>query len=145
MNTSQKTTVIAVIAAVVLVGGVFLLVHASSSSSSSSAKTTSTTSQSSTPAASTPATVAATITYSSAGFSPALTTVKAGDTVKITNTDSEAMYLASDPHPTHTDDPDLNVGAINPGESKTFTVTQKGSYGFHNHLNPTEKGKIDIQ
>lgn len=101
-----------------------------SSSSSSSAST---------------ASAVATITYSDSGFSPATTTVKAGDTVAIKNTSSSVMQMDSDPHPVHTDDTDLNVGTVNPGETKTFVVTNKGSFGFHNHLAPSNTAKIVIQ
>ncbi len=49
------------------------------------------------------------------------------------------------PHPIHTDDPDLNVGTVKPGESMTFTVTKTGEYGYHNHLNPSDKGRITVE
>jgi plastocyanin len=87
----------------------------------------------------------ATITYSDNGFSPATTTVKSGDTVAVKNTASSELDLDSDPHPVHTDDTDLNVGAVASGQTKTFVVTKTGSFGFHNHLDPSKNGKIEIQ
>lgn len=88
---------------------------------------------------------AATITYSDSGFSPSKTTVKSGDTVAIKNTSSADMQFDSDPHPVHTADEELNVGAVSPGETMTFTVTTKGTFGYHNHLNPSDKGTIVVQ
>jgi plastocyanin len=88
---------------------------------------------------------AATITYSDSGFSPSKITVKAGDTVAIKNTSSSEMQFDSDPHPVHTDDEELNAGAVEPGQSVTFTVTTKGTFGYHNHLNPSDTGTIVIQ
>ncbi len=88
---------------------------------------------------------AVTIAYSSSGFSPADTTVKSGDAVTFVNNASTEVQVDSNPHPIHTDDTDLNVGAIAPGQSKTVTLTKKGSFGFHNHLNPSDKGNITIQ
>lgn len=88
--------------------------------------------------------IAATITYSDSGFSPALVTVKANDTVAIKNTSSQDVQLDSDPHPVHTDDTDLNVGQVSPGQTKTFMVMKKGSFGYHNHLDPSQTGRITI-
>jgi plastocyanin len=88
---------------------------------------------------------AAIITYSASGFSPATVTVKSGDTVAIKNTTSADMQLDSNPHPVHTDDTDLNVGLVSAGQTRTFVVTKKGSFGYHNHLNPSDTGKIVIQ
>ncbi len=88
---------------------------------------------------------AATITYSSSGFSPSTTTVKSGDVVAIKNTSSDELQLDSDPHPVHTDDTELNVGTVNAGQTVTFTVTTKGTHGFHNHLNPGNTGTLIVQ
>jgi len=88
---------------------------------------------------------AATITYTRDGFSPATTTVTAGQTVTFTNTSPAEVQVDSDPHPVHTDDTDLNVGAIAPGQSKTVVLTKKGSFGIHNHLKPSDTARITIQ
>lgn len=92
-----------------------------------------------------PAKSAATITYGANGFSPSTTTVKSGDSVTFVNNTSEEIQVDSDPHPVHTDDTDLNVGSIAPGQSKTVVLTKKGSFGFHNHLDPTDMGRITIE
>lgn len=89
--------------------------------------------------------VAATITYSDSGFSPASTTVKSGQIVAITNNASTGLQFESNPHPAHTDDTDLNVGSVSSGETKTFTVTNKGTFGFHDHFNPSKTANITIQ
>lgn len=90
-------------------------------------------------------TAAATIIYSDSGFSPSKTTVKSSDTVAIKNTSSSDMQFDSDPHPIHTDDKELNAGAVAPGQTITFTVTTKGTFGYHNHLNPGDTGTIVVQ
>lgn len=90
-------------------------------------------------------TAADTITYDGNSFSPNALTVKSGTSVTIKNTSSEQVQVQSNPHPTHTDDPDLNVGLIDPGKSKTFTVTQKGTFGYHNHLDPSQQGAIAVE
>lgn len=140
---------IAIIAAIViLAGGGYLIFHKSPSNTSDSSATTSNGTSSngtSGESNSTSTEAAATITYSASGFSPASTTVKSGDTVAIKNTSSGDMQLDSNPHPVHTDDTDLNVGTVGSGQTKTFTVTKKGTFGFHNHLNPTDTATIVVE
>ena len=89
--------------------------------------------------------VATTITYSSSGFGSATTTIKSGDTIAISNTSSVTLKFDSDPHPQHTDDTDLNVGVIASGETESFMVTKTGTFGFHNHLNPSHAVIITVQ
>lgn len=88
---------------------------------------------------------AATITYSNSGFDPATMTVTAGSKVTIKNTSSRTLDFNSDPHPQHTDDPELNAGLISSGESKTITVTKTGSHSYHNHLSPGDTGTLIVQ
>jgi plastocyanin len=88
---------------------------------------------------------AATITYTSNGFEPATTTIKSGQTIEIMNKSNRLLQLDSDPHPAHTDDPELNVGSVANGDSQKFTLRTKGMWGFHNHLNPSDTGKVDVQ
>lgn len=89
--------------------------------------------------------VAATITYTDSGFSPQTVTVKAGDKILIKNGSSAPMEFDSDPHPIHTDDPELNEGVIEPGASATITVNVKGTHGYHNHLDPSQTGTIIVE
>jgi len=136
-----KKVILGLIIIVILAGGGYLLFHKTKSNTSTTSGNTSSQSSSS----SNSQKIAATITYSNDGFSPAQTTVSSGDTVAIKNTSSSTMNLDSDPHPVHTDDSDLNVGAVDAGQTKTFVVTKKGSFGFHNHLDPSQRGNITIQ
>lgn len=88
---------------------------------------------------------AATITYTNDGFSPTKLTVKAGTRVTIKNTSSTELNLLSNPHPVHTDNPELNTENIGPGESTTFTPTIKGTWGYHNHENSGDTGTLIVQ
>jgi len=85
------------------------------------------------------------ISYSDSGFSPGSLTVKSGDSVTIKNNTSQTLQVQSNPHPIHTDDPELNIGTIEPGQSKTFTLTTKGTFGYHNHLDPSQTGILIVQ
>lgn len=126
---------------VLVIGGGYLFLNKSSIYKSSSTDTT----KSASINTNADVKVAATITYSSVGFSPSTTTVKAGDVVAITNSSTSELQMQSDPHPAHTDDTDLNVGLVSAGETKNFTVTKTGTFGFHNHLNPSDTAKIVIE
>jgi hypothetical protein len=58
--------------------------------------------------------------------------------------------MSSDPHPAHTDCPQMNAaGLISAGQSKnTNAFTSARSCGFHDHLNPTVQsltGRVIIQ
>lgn len=88
---------------------------------------------------------AATLTYTDNGFSPSSITVKSGDTVAIKNNSSQTMQLDSDPHPVHTNDPELNVGTVEAGKTVTFKVEVKGTHGVHNHLDSSETATIIVQ
>ena len=88
---------------------------------------------------------AATITYKDGSFSPSTVTVKAGETVKIVNGSTDAVNFESDPHPTHTDNTDLNAGEIAPGGSAIVTTMKTGAWGYHNHFNESETGTLVVQ
>lgn len=87
----------------------------------------------------------ATITYSDSGYSPSSITVKAGDKVIIKNISSRNMQFDSDPHPAHTTNPELNIGTVPPGQEMSFIVDTKGTFGYHNHLNASQKGTIIVE
>jgi plastocyanin len=93
---------------------------------------------------------AATITITSSGASPQRVTITNGGRVMFINNDSRVHFMASDPHPSHEDCPELNsVGVLNPGErreSANLVVTR--ACGFHDHDNPgtqSLQGTVTIQ
>jgi len=85
------------------------------------------------------------IAYTDSGFSPAEVKVKVGETVTLKNDSSSSVQVNSAPHPQHTQFPELNLGAIAPGESKTVTFTTAGTKKYHNHLNPSQNGTIVVE
>lgn len=86
-----------------------------------------------------------TLTYSNDGFSPDEITVGANETIKVVNQSNTTLDFSSDPHPTHTINPELNVGDIAPGESATFTISKSGTWGFHNHYAPNHHGNVIVK
>ncbi len=86
-----------------------------------------------------------TIVYSGSGFEPSRYAVASGDTVTIRNGSGRILDFASDDHPAHTDNSELNVGAIQPGQSRQFTPTRTGTWGFHNHEFDAHSGVLVVQ
>lgn len=87
-----------------------------------------------------PAPSDATITISASGaVSPKTLTVAVGTRVTFVNNDSRAHDMASDPHPDHTDCPELNqVGFLTSGQSRqTGNLNTARSCGFHDHNQPS--------
>ncbi|HEY2004091.1 MAG TPA: cupredoxin domain-containing protein [Candidatus Saccharimonadia bacterium] len=136
----RTLTIVIGLIVIVVVAGVALMATKPSTKSAADSSNA----PASTPASSSKQ-AAAVITYTSSGFSPAQTAIKSGGSVTFTNQTSEEIQVDSNPHPVHTDDPDLNVGTIAPGASATATLTKTGTFGFHNHLNPGDTAKITIE
>jgi hypothetical protein len=63
--------------------------------------------------------------------------VPAGTRVTFVNNDTRAHEMDSNPHPEHTDCPEINqVDLINPGQTKfTGNLNTPRTCGFHDHLN----------
>lgn len=90
-----------------------------------------------------------TITITAAGVSPQSVTVPLGGRVTFVNNNSRAHDMSSDPHPEHTDCPEVTVGFIQPGQSRTTqNLTRARTCGFHDHNQPNVaslRGSIRIQ
>jgi plastocyanin len=103
------------------------------------------------PATGSPGPSGATVTIGSNGaVSPSQVTVSAGQSVTFVNNDSRVHDIESDPHPSHTDCPQINAaGLITPGQTKvTNAFTNVRTCGFHDHSNPDVAaltGRIIIQ
>ena len=101
-----------------------------------------------------------TVTYTNSGYSSATVKISAGDTITFVNDSSNTMWTASNPHPTHTLYPSSDISkcstalagelfdtckGVASGESWSFTFTQKGSWGYHNHLRIGHGGIIMVE
>lgn len=98
----------------------------------------------------TPSPAATVITITGSGVSPKSVTVARGSQVQFVNSDSRSHQMNSDPHPEHTDCPELNaVGFLNPGQSRTSgNLTTARTCGYHDHDLPNStalQGSIVIQ
>lgn len=84
------------------------------------------------------------INYDSSGFKPGEVSVHSGDQITVVNESEDEIEPASDPHPTHSNNPEINFGDIEPGGSKTVTVTTTGTWGYHNHYRSEHRGTITV-
>jgi len=100
------------------------------------------------------------VTYTNSGFSPATVTVQQGGSVTFLNSSTGSMWVATALHPTHTVYPGSSLALcgtaqastifdactnIPPGGSWTFTFTQIGSWGYHNHAQVSHTGRVVVE
>jgi plastocyanin len=91
-----------------------------------------------------------TITITSSGVSPKTVTVSPGSQIMFVNNDSRIHQMSSDPHPEHTNCPEINFqGQLAPGERRqTGNLNDVRNCGFHDHLQNTNtslQGTITIR
>lgn len=142
MSTVSKVIITTIIVVVVIVGGWWLIASMSANNSNDSGQTNG---QNDTNEPASDEEVAATVTYNGTEFTPASLTVQTGDIIEIVNNSENVMFFASDEHPTHLDNSELNVGDIEPGESATFSITSSGTWGYHDHYNAGAGGEIIVE
>ncbi len=86
------------------------------------------------------------VTYTDNGFSPASVTIKDGDSVTFKNESNNDMWVASNPHPVHTELAGFDARKnMSKGESYTFTFTKSGTWGYHNHPNSSDAGTVVVE
>jgi len=91
-----------------------------------------------------------TIVIANNAVCPQKITVARGSQVTFVNQDSRPHEMYSDPHPDHTDCPELNqVGHLEPGQSRqSGNLNIARNCGFHDHINfelTALQGTITIQ
>lgn len=92
-----------------------------------------------------PVTNTATVTIGSDGrVTPTTVTITAGGRVTFVNNHNQAHDMNSDPHPEHTDCPEIDqVGFLTPGQSRaTGNLNVVRTCGFHDHNQPTNTGLL---
>lgn len=130
----SKSIIIFTILALIIGGAIFYFKNQNNSQPTPSRSKTGSTSESNE------------VTYTDSGYSPQTLTVPVGTTVVFKNQSSEGMWTASNPHPVHTDLPEFDPKkAVNSGESYSFTFSERGTFGYHNHLSPSRTGKIVVE
>ena len=123
----MKKVLFVVVAIVVVGGGIFWLMQGSDSDKAKNAQE------------------GTTITYTDNGFSPDSLRVASGTEVTIKNNSAGDLQFSSDVHPEHTENAELNTATVGPGENITITPTDKGTWGYHDHLHSDRIGTIIVE
>lgn len=85
------------------------------------------------------------VTLNDNGFTPNIITVRENTAVTFVNNSGDGMWIASAPHPAHTDLPGFDQKqSVNKGGKFTYTFTQVGTWKFHNHANPADTGIVVV-
>lgn len=88
----------------------------------------------------------ATIEITKDGFIPATLSVPKGSRVTWINKDSKPHRVASNPHPDHNGLKGFDaLDIIGPDGRYSFIFDAVGSFGYHDHLNPTVNGTIIVK
>lgn len=97
------------------------------------------------------------VTYNDKGFTPKDINIAVGQVVRFVNESSGNMWVASAQHPAHIvysgtslkdHCPDTDGTAFDQCESSDeyeFTFMKVGEWGYHNHVNPSNFGKVIVK
>ena len=77
-------------------------------------------------------------------FTPESIEINAGESITIENLDNAIWTLESDPHPSHSENPNLYT-ILHKGESLDYTFGKRGSFGIHLEENPSINLKIVVK
>jgi len=85
------------------------------------------------------------VDFNGSSFAPNTVTIHQNDYVFFKNKSTVDFWPASNPHPTHTDYPGFDAGKpIPPGGEYKFQFTKIGSWGYHDHLDPSIGGTVVV-
>lgn len=87
------------------------------------------------------------VSIKSYGFEPKTIKIKVGQAVVWTNKDSKPHQVATDPYPGENGLPGFAAQGVSPkGEIFLYTFFAKGTFAYHDHLNPIAyKGVVIVE
>lgn len=91
------------------------------------------------------------VTYGESGFIPSEIKVRRGQTVLfVNNRQARPMYVASNPHPIHTDYKEFEAGVVlgrfpGIGENFSFTFDKPGTWNYHDHADSSKTGTVIVE
>ncbi len=83
-----------------------------------------------------------TVHYKDGVFTPSTLEINLGDTVTFVS-DSGKLWVASDPHPGHTDLSNFDADMVT--ESYSYTFLRSGTFSYHNHVSSSSQGTIKVR
>lgn len=87
----------------------------------------------------------ATVVFQNGQFTPKTVTIKAGQSVSFINMSDSQIQVASDPHPTHTNLKGFQSNNLDKDDAYLFIFSKAGTWGYHDHLNPSNTGTVIVQ
>lgn len=94
-----------------------------------------------------PAAPAAVVTITSSGLDRPTVTITVGQRVEFRNGDTAAHWIASTPHPTHTDLPGFEKNIVG-GGTYSYTFTRAGTFTYYDNAAPNDtrfNGRVIVQ
>lgn len=85
------------------------------------------------------------VTITSSGFEPATVNVNVGGKVEWTNKSGGAATVNSALHPTHSIYSPLNLNEVPVNGSVSLVFDTPGTYKYHDHLNPSRTGTVEVK
>lgn len=86
------------------------------------------------------------VRYTDKGFVPDKIEINAGDMVEFINESSTDMWVASMPHPAHTKLPTFDQFRLyKKGGVYRYIFEKKGTWEYHDHINPARGGVVTVQ
>ena len=86
-----------------------------------------------------------TVLIKKGAFEPKSLTIKANTKVTFKNVDTEEHWPASNDHPTHKLYPQFDAKkGIPAGKSWSFVFKKVGTWGYHDHWNPSVKAEMMV-
>lgn len=79
------------------------------------------------------------------GFEPSTLNIKVNDLVTWINDSGTAVTVNSSNHPTHTLNKLLNLGQFENSSTVQAFFEEPGTYSYHNHLKPEQRGTIIVE
>ena len=87
-----------------------------------------------------------TVSYTDTGFVPSEIKVRSGAVVTFINKSLRPMWVASAVHPTHGELPEFDqLQSVGQQGSYSFTFIKTGSWKYHNHLEPGDRGMVIVE
>lgn len=85
------------------------------------------------------------VRYTDKGFTPNKTEVPVGSMVEFINDSSMDMWVASVPHPQHSKLPTFDQFRLyKKGATYRYVFDKKGTWEYHDHINPTAGGVVTV-
>lgn len=142
---NPKVLIILLAAVLLVLAATYAIISRSSSDTAADRSPQTTSGTSSEPSSVDPATISRSVSFTGSSFVPETVMIAAGSALIITNDSAQDVEIASDPHPGHSANPELNTGPLKPGERREVPLTTVGDWSYHSHPNPEITGLVQVR